>query len=440
MSASSSSVRTRQIVALALASALSPLNSTMIAVAIPAIAKDLKTPVAALTHALVTSYLLVGIVFQSPAGKSGDRLGHGRVLAIGQAVFAAGSVIGFLSRSTWGLSLARVLMATGGAFIVPAAMALVRLHLPQEKRAQAYGAFGALMGTSAAIGPVLGGEITRRIGWPAVFLVNAPILLASAFLARGSSEGDAAPKKTARFDIVGSVLLGASLAAIVIATKSHGWLAIPGILGLFAFFAWELRVSDPVLDPHLFRAAPFASGAAVVATQNFAMYALLFELPAYLSASAQLDSGRAGRLLFAMMGAMVVGSPLGGRLAAKLGARTVVGLGSGLATVGMASLLLVPAAKPLLLVPSLVAFGLGLGLSTAPSQASALSSVAGDKSGMAAAAMSTARYLGGVAGVATLAAILSHGTAVSQHPIAIRVFAVSLAISFAAARLLPRAA
>jgi MFS family permease len=432
------SVRTRQIVALGLASALSPLNSTMIAVAIPAIARDLRTPVGALTHALVTSYLLVGIVFQSPAGKAGDRLGHARVLAIGQAVFAVGSVIGFVSRSTLGLSIARVLMATGGAFIVPAAMALVRLHLPPEKRAQAYGAFGALMGASAAIGPVLGGEITRRIGWPAVFLVNAPILLASAILARGSA--DAAPKKTARFDVVGSVLLGASLAAIVIATKSHGWLAIPGILGLFAFVGWELRVADPVVDPHLFRMRPFASGAMVVASQNFAMYALLFELPSYLAASAQLDSGRAGRLLFGMMGAMVVGSPLGGRLAAKLGARTVVGLGSGLATVGMGTLLLVPGGHPFLLVPSLVAFGLGLGLSTAPSQASALSSVAGEKSGMAAAAMSTARYLGGVAGVANLAAILSHGTAVSQHPIAIRVFTISLAISFVAARLLPRAA
>ncbi|MGZ3421109.1 MAG: MFS transporter [Polyangiales bacterium] len=424
--------------ALALASALSPLNSTMIAVAIPAIAKDLGTPVSALTHALVTSYLLVGIVFQSPAGKMGDRLGHARVLMIGQVVFAVGSTIGFLSRSTLGLSFARVLMATGGAFIVPAAMALVRLHLPQEKRAQAYGAFGALMGLSAAIGPVLGGEITRRIGWPAVFLVNAPVLIASAFLARG--EVSDAPKKAARFDVVGSVLLGASLAAIVIATKSHGWLAIPGILGLFAFFAWELRVADPVVDPHLFRAPPFASGAAVVALQNFAMYALLFELPSYMSSSAQIDAGRAGRTLFAMMGAMVVGSPLGGRLAARWSARTVVGLGSATATLGMLSLLLVPAGKTLLLVPSLIALGLGLGLSTAPSQASALSSVAAEKSGMAAAAMSTSRYLGGVAGVATLAAILAHGTAASQHPTAVRVFGTALALSFLASRLLPRSA
>lgn len=80
-----------QLAGLALAAALVPLNSTMVAVALPAMSRDLDVTVAALTQWLVTSYLVVGIVCQSPAGKLGDLWGHRRGLTLGQVVFAMGA-------------------------------------------------------------------------------------------------------------------------------------------------------------------------------------------------------------------------------------------------------------------------------------------------------------------------------------------------------------
>ena len=186
MSAEPPSLSTREIAALVLSVALVPLNSTMLAVAIPTIAKDLSVASEALTQALVASYLLVGIVFQSPGGKLGDGIGHGRALGLGQLVFAAGAIVGFAGRSMLLLELSRGLMAAGGAVMVPSAFALVRSRAPEKAQARAFGAFGAVMGLAAAVGPLIGGEIVERLGWPYLFAANAPPVLLAALLARSS--------------------------------------------------------------------------------------------------------------------------------------------------------------------------------------------------------------------------------------------------------------
>src|SRR5688572_20836924 len=126
--------------------ALAPLNSTMIAVALPEMGHDLGIASATLRHGLVTSYLLTGIVLQSLGGKLADRIGYGRALRLGQFVFALAGLLGFLWPSALPLVLARVAMAAAGAIIVPSAVALLRNQLPPERRGRAFGVFGAVMG------------------------------------------------------------------------------------------------------------------------------------------------------------------------------------------------------------------------------------------------------------------------------------------------------
>ena len=104
-----------RLVAAALAAALMPLNSTMIAVALPDIGAEFDTDPAVVTQALVTSYLVAAIVLQSPAGKIGDRVGHARTVATGQVLVAAGALLGYLAPSLAHLTVARILMAAGGA-------------------------------------------------------------------------------------------------------------------------------------------------------------------------------------------------------------------------------------------------------------------------------------------------------------------------------------
>jgi EmrB/QacA subfamily drug resistance transporter len=440
-----STLSPRTLLALGLTTVLVPLNSTMIAVALPSIGRDFDAGLGTLSQWLVTSYLLVGIVLQSPGGKLGDVWGHRRVLAAGQALFALGALTGFFARHVALLSLARMLMATAGAVITPAAMALLRNGLPVDRRARAFGLFGAMMSLAAAMGPMLGGELVSRLGWSFIFLVNLPLLFVSVVLTRGEPPAEPIPTQRPAFDLVGSVLLGAGLALIVLGTKSPGpWnLALPavglGVLGVL--YRWERRQSHPVIDFQLFRSRPFSAGSAIIALQNLAMYGLLFQLPYLFTQRFGEDTGRTGRTLLAMMAMMTLGTPLGGRLSERLGARTTAVSGALLGVVGMALLGLRTVDSPNEALVPLMLLGFGLSLGNAPSQAAAMSGVDRARSGMAAGVMSTTRYLGGVVGIAILGAVLSQGVAAAterQHHTAMAFFGVSLALSAAAGLALPR--
>ncbi len=435
----------RSLVSLGLTTALVPLNSTMIAVALPTIGRELGAGLGTLSQWLVTSYLLVGIVFQSPGGKLGDVWGHRRVLRVGQVLFALGAVTGFLARHVALLALARVLMATAGAVITPSAMALLRNGLPADRRARAFGLFGGIMSLAAAVGPMLGGELVARLGWPFIFMANVPVLGLSLLLGGGEKSAEPVAAQRPAFDVLGSVLLGTGLALLVVGTKSQGgWMA--GLLAagagfLVLMYRWERRQSHPVIDFQLFRSRPFSAGSAILALQNLAMYGLLFQLPYLFTQRFGEDTGRTGRTLLAMMAMMVLGTPLGGRLSEKLGVRATAMGGALLGLMGMALLGMGTLESPSEAIVPLMLLGFGLALGNAPSQASAMGAVDRARSGMAAGVMSTTRYLGGVVGIAVLGALLPQGAAVAslqQHHAAMAVFGCALAVSVLAAFALPR--
>lgn len=431
-----------ELVSLACSIGLVPLNSTMIAVAIPAIAGDWSVPPTLLFQWLVSSYLLVNIVAQSPAGKLGDRWGHMRMLQLGQLIFALGSVIGFLATVVPVLAAARVLMALGGAVMVPAAMASVRISLPPEKRAKAFGLFGAVMALSAACGPLVGGEIVARFGWAALFLVNIAPLAVVGFLELRAPRRHAdatGPRQRQRFDFLGSALLGLGLSLLVIGVRDlQAWAPLVGlaVVLLAAFVWWERRASDPVIDLRLLSRRAFAAGAGIVGLQNFAMYALLFELPVVFARSFQATPAQSGRVLLAMTLAMVVGSTLGGQLAARLGPRRAAMTGTAVALVG-SLLLLVPLVGLQSFLPALLALGLGLGLSTPAANAASMAAAQPHESGMASAASGTLRYLGGIAGVAMVSALAAGDDLLAAMHTSAWVFAAALGLAALLATRIP---
>lgn len=426
---------------------LVPLNSTMIAVAIPAIAADWSVSPALLFQWLVSSYLLVNIVAQSPSGKLGDRWGHARMLQLGQLIFALGSVVGFLATTVPVLAAARILMALGGAVMVPAAMASVRIYMPPEKRAKAFGLFGAVMSLSAAIGPLVGGEIASRFGWAALFLVNIIPLAIVGFLewrARGRQAHAPAsdPRLRPRFDFLGSALLGLGLALLVTGARNReGWLPMVSIaLVLLATFGWwERRAKDPVIDMRLLSRRAFAAGVGIVGLQNFAMYALLFELPVVFAQSFQATPAQSGRALLTMTFSMVVGSTLGGHLASRLGPRRAAMTGTAVALLG-GMLLLVPLVGLHSFLPALLLLGLGLGLSTPAANSASMAAAQPHESGMASAASGTIRYLGGVFGVAMVTALASGDDLIHALHVSAVIFVVVLGLAWVLATLIPSSA
>jgi MFS family permease len=423
---------------------LMPLNSTMVAVAVPAIGRSVGHGPAAVTQALVATYLIAAIALQSPGGKLGDRLGHWRVLALGQAAVGAGAILGFVAPNLATLAGARILMATGGALAVPATLALLRVSLPAERRGRAFGTFGAVMAMAAALGPIVGGVLVDAFGWESVFVVNVPVIAVAAILV-ASVERVQDARPTGRFDTLGSALLTAGLALLVLGAQQTGGVSVPlivgGVLALAAFVAHERRVTDPVVAFDLFASASFTAGTLLICLQNLVMYALVFEIPLLLEERFDLGARQTGQLLIWLMIAMVVTSLGAGRLTERFGPRLLAVTGSLVCLAALVVMRVVDLGSPGQVRLPLALLGIGLGLCGPAAQTASLSAVASARSGMAAGVSSTMRYLGGVAGIAFLGRALDlHGSkaaVMSEHHFVVEVFLGVLVLGLVCAVRLP---
>ena len=427
----------RRLIGFGLAALLNPLNSTMIAVALPSISTDFNASAASVTFWLVSVYLLVSIIVQSPAGKISDLFGYSRVLTAGRILFALGALAGAFAPSLLVLTIGRVAMAIGGSLNIPTVMAELRNEVAPEFRGRLFGLFGALMGTAAAVGPLIGGVLIRNFGWHSVFLVNIPIIILSLILVplqRTARES----KRKVSFDVAGSLLFAISIALIVGGVQTKGVFTLPaiatGVVGIVLFTWYERRVADPLLDLNLFRAREFSAGGLIVALHNFAMYAILFLVP-FLFALAVKNSGSTGTLLLAMTASMVVFSAIGGRLSDAIGPRTTAIIGSAVGVVGTVALFIVDPGNLAAVATSLALFGAGIGIASSPSQSAALSAIPRERSGVGAGAISTMRYLGGVFGSAIVGIVVASKR--TDHPL-VWAFPIALLLSLVIAALLPR--
>ncbi len=426
-----------------MAASLAPLGSTMIAVALPSIGRDIGADASALTQWLVSSYLITSIALQSPGGKFGDLIGHGRALVAGLSIVAAGSMLGLLVDDMHALGLARILMAAGGAATVPATMAILRNQTAADRRARVFGLFGACMGLAAAIGPLVGGELTEGFGWRAVFAGNLPVVAVSMLLVLTSRRMyTPATAHQPSFDWLGSALLAAGLTLVIVALRISGsvgwWLAGSGVVLLAAFPFWERRAASPVVDFSLFRRGAFFGGGSIIALQNMAIYPLLFQLPVFFDRVRHLGARPMGQALLALTVAMMVSSIVGGRLAERLGARAQTFAGSLVALAGLAWFADFESVQtPFDVMPGMLLMGIGVGLTSPPAQAASMSTVGREESGMAGGVVSTLRYLGGVAGTTTLGALLLDPASPASHQRPLLVYAGALIVAAALSLLLP---
>ena len=435
----------RGLLAARLTASLMPLNSTMIAVAVPAIAREYHHSSGTVTQALVATYLIAAIALQSPGGKLGDRIGHWRVFTLGQTIIGLGAVLGFVAPSLAVLATSRVLMATGGALVVPATVALLRIELPPDQRGRAFGSFGATMALAAALGPILGGILVDAFGWEAVFLANVPVLVVSAVLAASTQHRSPPAVATSTFDWPGSALLTGALVLLVLGAQVNHADALAPIAGgavLMALFVWrERRAADPVVAFDLFRSVPFTAGTLLIGLQNLVMYALLFELPLVLEDRFDLNARETGQLLICLMAAMVLLSLVAGRLTDLLGPRPLAVVGSVACLAGILVLLASDLQHAGDVRLPLVLLGIGLGLSGPAAQTASLSAVDAARSGMAAGVSSTMRYLGGVVGIAVLGRMLdldgTRAEVLAEHHAVVGLFVGVLTAGLVCATLLP---
>jgi multidrug resistance protein len=369
MRASSASSDRAVLAAVALSGTLLPLNSTMLAVALPDIASGTGGGVAASSW-LVTSYVVAMATLGPFAGRLGDRVGRRRVLLWGLFAFAASSAAAGLAPSLELLVAARLGQAIAGSLVFPNAIALLRDALPQGRRAAAFGLLGSAVGVAAAIGPALGGVLVGAFGWRAIFLVNVPVVAAAVVLSLRS--------------------LPSAASASALASSA----------GAVARWDWAQPLRIPV----------FGAATAAVGLSNLAMYGTLLAVPVVLAGRPAWSPADAGLALAMLSVAMIAVAPIGGRLADRRGHRLPATAGLALLTVAGAALAVMGSAPSAIgLAGALLLAGVGLGLANAALQTAAIESVDPRHAGVAAGLFSTGRYAGSVVSALLLAALLGHG-------------------------------
>ena len=390
------------------------MDVTIVNVALPSIQRDLDTSVSALQWT-TAAYTVVLASLLMLGGSIADRLGRARVFKFGLALFTAASLACSLAPGVGWLIAFRVVQGVAGAMLNPVAMSIIRntFEDPRE-RAQAIGIWGAVVGISLALGPVLGGVLVG-LSWRAVFLVNIPIGLAAIALTARFVPESRAPRPR-RPDPIGQVLVIltlASLTSAIIEGPRLGWgspaivaLAVTAGVSLVTLVRYELHRDDPLIDPRFFASRPF-SAAAVIAVVAFAAFGgFLFLNTLYLQDVRGLSPLSAGlcTLPLALMTALV--SPIAGRVVGTRGVRgplVVGGLG-----LGVGSLMLVPLSADTSLGWLLAAycvFGLGFGAVNPPITNAAVSGMPASQAGVAAAVATTSRQVGLTLGVAVVGAM-----------------------------------
>ncbi len=402
-------------VTVALGTVLAPLNSTMIAVALPGIMDDFGTGVASATW-LITGYLIIMASLQPVTGKIGDRLGRRPLVIGGLAAFAGASVAASFAPNLEWLMVFRMLQAVSGAFILPNGAALMREVVPEARRGREFGILGAAVGTAAAFGPALGGVLAQFAGWQSIFYVNALVIAPALYLAITKLPRTKPETRRTGFDLGAVAMLPLMLVGLVLAISWIGdgtAVALPISLGVAtavvfaAFIIYELSHKDPVIQPRFFKIRAFAAANAGIGLGNMAMYTLLISVPLLMAArygDSLLDSGL---ILIALSAAAIVVTPIGGRLSDRLGRRILTVAGHLAMAAGALPIALSGAdvSIPILIV-GLALVGVGLGLSGASIQATAVESTSAEHAGSASGTLSTSRYLGSISGAAVLAGLL----------------------------------
>ncbi len=398
------------------------LDITVVNTALPSIQRDLSASFTDVQW-VIDAYTLSLAAVVLTAGSLADRLGRRAVFAAGLGVFAAASLAAGLAPDAAFLNISRAVQGIGAAAMFAVSLALVAQEFaPGRARATAMGVYGATIGVSVAVGPLVGGAITSGLGWRWVFFVNVPIGIAAVPMTFAKLRESRDPNAT-RVDLLGLVSLSTSLLLLVLALlrgNAEGW-GSTLILGLFAgaavmlaaFVAIEQRVAEPMLPLELFRRRAFTGVQVAAFAVSASLFALFLYLTLYLQNYLGYSPLQAGLRYLPITLAPFVVAPLAVALLGRMHARYVMAIG--LAGVAGGLLLMAGLSENsswTALLPGFIVAGVGVGLLNPVIADVAVSVVSKERSGMAAGINDTFRQVGIAVGVAAWGAIfLSRGAA-----------------------------
>ncbi|MGW3468359.1 MFS transporter [Saccharopolyspora sp. NPDC000995] len=394
------------------------LDVSIVNVALPSIQQGLDAPAAALSW-VVSGYALTFGLVLVPAGRLGDDRGRSRMFLLALAAFTVASALaGFALTPLW-LVIARLLQGVAGGLLNPQVLGLMQQLFHGRERGKAFGLFGAVVGISTAIGPLLGGLIIQvagqEHGWRWVFFVNLPIGIAAVLYGLRVLPRDGARGQSRSLDLVGVLLLGGGLLCLLLPlVEQEGGRGAPWFLLIVAavllvlFVAWEYwyraRGRAPLVNLRLLKIRSYSFGATLGLLYFAGFTSIFFVLAVYFQRGLGYSALQAGLALTPFAVGSAVASALGGRIVHRMGRRLVI-IGLAAALLGLLATDLLLATHPgeaaglVTALPLLIA-GTGSGLVISPNQTVTLSEIDAAHGGTAAGVQQTGQRIGSAVGTA----------------------------------------
>jgi EmrB/QacA subfamily drug resistance transporter len=385
---------------------LAALDTTIVATALPTIARVLGG--LELYAWVVASYSLALTAATPVFGGLADRYGRRVVYLFGVAAFLVGSALCGAARSMAELVAFRAVQGVGGGALLPVAITIVGDLYSLEERARVQGLFSGVWGVASVLGPLLGGFLVDHVSWRWIFYANLPVGFVTLWVvARRYREKPV--RAAGSVDTPGVALLVASV--VVGLWSLERGPSVPGLLAAVllgaAFVGWEARAPHPLLPLELFRNRLVTGAALTGFLVGAALFGSLYYVPLLEQGVQGGTPTQAGATLTPLMLAWTAASSLGGRLALRFGFRRVAAAGALLLLVGFWLLGRIPAT----LVPGSMAWaaallGTGMGLVVLVTVLAVQSSVPYGQRGVATSLTLFFRSIGGAVGVSVLGGLL----------------------------------
>jgi EmrB/QacA subfamily drug resistance transporter len=401
-----------------LASSLAFVDGSVVNVALPAMAKTFSANAASLQW-IIDIYLLPLSALLLLGGAAGDHFGRRRLLVLGTLLFALASIGCSFASSVPVILAFRLAQGVGAAMLMPNSLAILSQEFSGTAKGRAVGIWAASGAAFGAIGPVLGGWLIDLGSWRSIFLINVPlaaaaILLALRYIPRDRETG------SGKLDAFGGLLATLGLAGLTwgltMGSGRGGWsisAALLGIAGMttLAWFIWtEARRGKTAMMPLTLFASQSFVGLTLFTLLLYGALGVVFVLvPFVLIQAAGYTGTGAGSALLPLPLVIAVGSPLIGPIAARVGARLPLSLGSLLVAIGFCMAWRVDAIANFWteVLPMMLLIAVGMAIAVAPLTTAVLASVDNEHVGSASGFNSAVARIGGLLGTALLGSVFA---------------------------------
>lgn len=397
-------------------SSLIMLDSNIVAVALPTIARELHARFDGVEW-VISAYLLTFATLLLPAGSLADRFGRRRIVTYGLTMFLAASAICGLSSSVLTLEIARAVQGIGGAMLLTAALAVIASTFRGDERAKAYAFWGTSLGIAITLGPIAGGLITGLFGWRWVFLINVPLcgVFVAAILRIVPESRD---REAQGLDYAGFVTLSGGLFALVAALidgNRLGWTSSAIILRLVAaatllstFVLVEFAQRRPMLDLRLVARRGFVGATCGTFGYGTGAQVMIYLLPLYLQGRFGFSAIISGFALLPFALPLFLAPRIVAKLLHDWSHRGVLLLGLGITAAG--NLLLAASASLDSYVATALAMaivGAGAGILNPETAKATQAQMPPERAGMGSGIGATTRFISLLLGVALLGAMMA---------------------------------